>query len=109
MEFDGNEYNHVNFNPVPKPQTPRDPKYLDWLKTQRCVVCHRSVNPNLDIVAAHYGEHGIGIKASDLEALPLCFHCHALEHMQGPRLFWSGKHRQELVDAHRQAYLEDHG
>ena len=92
----------------PKDLTPRDPKYLDWLKEQRCVKCGFPANPRLDVVPAHYGPHGMGIKASDLDALPLCVECHALEH-RGAMTFWAGMHRQELVDAHRQAYEDDNG
>ena len=78
--------------PNPKQHTKkskRDPKYLEWLKTQPCA------NPNCpgncgDIVPAHMsilGGGGMGTKAPDSHALPLGCLCHGLEH-GGAITFW---------------------
>ena len=50
----------------------RDPKFLAFIRKLCCVVCgsYRLVE------AAHFGAHGMGQKASDLDALPLCLKCH---------------------------------
>jgi hypothetical protein len=47
----------------------RDPKFLKWIKSLPCSVpaCTSSY-----IEAAHTGGHGIGIKAPDRQAIPLC-------------------------------------
>ena len=55
---------------------PREPKYLKWLRTQRCAACRTG----LLIEAAHTGSRGkgMGIKACDSDAIPLCGWCHRL-------------------------------
>ena len=57
----------------------RDERYLAFLRKLCCIACgsFRSVE------AAHFGPHGIGQKASDLDALPLCRKCHRT----GPRSY----------------------
>lgn len=63
----------------PKPRTARDAKYLAWLRTLPCCACHRPPPSE----ASHHGRRGIGLKASDHEALPLCSACHRAHHDQG--------------------------
>ena len=59
--------------PIYKPEKPvRDPRYLAFLRRFCCVVC----SSFRFVEAAHFGPHGIGQKASDLDALPLCRWCH---------------------------------
>jgi hypothetical protein len=70
-----------------------DPKYLAWIRTLPCVVCNvladnsdfswriwsRLVYNRLQrspTEAAHSGPHGLGQKADDRQALPLCMMCH---------------------------------
>lgn len=89
----------------PKTMTPRDIPYRHWLTEQACCQCHVPPSENLDVVAAHYGKHGTGIKASDLDALPLCVWCHAEEH-EGVGTFWKGIDRDRLVTEHRKRYKE---
>ena len=50
----------------------RDYKYLAFIRKLCCCDCgsFRCVE------AAHFGAHGMGQKASDLDALPLCLRCH---------------------------------
>lgn len=59
-------------NPQPKPSTPRDPKYLAWIRKQRS--CISGALPPCE--AHHTSTGGMGIKGSDYEAVPLTF----LEH-----------------------------
>jgi len=61
---------------LPKSKTERNPKYLVWIRKQPCCVCRRIGN----IQAHHSSGGGIGIKGSDLEAVPLCFACHRKVH-----------------------------
>ena len=56
--------------PMPKPE--RNPAYLRFIRTFPCVVC----GGGCWIEAAHFGAHGMGQKASDLDALPLCWEHH---------------------------------
>lgn len=63
----------------PKMKTPRDPKYLAWLRKQPCAFCGAA--PPSEV--SHHGRHGIAIKASDHLALPSCRRCHARHHQGG--------------------------
>ena len=56
----------------------RDKKYIAWLRTQQCLVCRRFPSTAFPIEAAHSGNNGAGMgqKATDLDALPLCGSCH---------------------------------
>lgn len=60
---------------VPKEKTERDRAYLDWLATQPCCACDFPCSD-----PSHHGRGGMGIKASDLGALPLCRRCHDYWH-----------------------------
>ncbi len=90
-------------------QPARDPKYLDWVRTLACLLCRTMCG----VEAAHSGPHGIGQKASDFSALPLCGECHRTGklsyHNLGPKFF--ALHgllsRAELVMAYNMAYLEE--
>ena len=65
----------------------RNPRYLAFLRRHACCACGSTKN----VEAAHTGPHGIGQKASDLDAIPLCFHCHRGDqcslHVMGPQGF----------------------
>jgi hypothetical protein len=89
-------------NPDPKTKTPRSQKYLDWLKTQRCVICSHPKEPNRDIVPAHQTILGRGMahKPSDYTSLPLCSFCHAEEHWHGTETMWKGIDRKREVIKH---------
>ena len=53
----------------------RHPDYLAWIRTLRCVVCARLSGGFTVIEAAHtnaLGPRGLGQKASDFSAVPLC-------------------------------------
>ncbi len=65
----------------------RDSRYLQWIRTLPCSVCRTTRN----IEAAHTGPHGLGQKASDSTAIPLCAKHHRTAddcyHKLGPRKF----------------------
>lgn len=63
----------------PKEKTVRDPVYLAWIRAQPCVFCG-SAPPN---EASHHGLRGMGLKASDHEAVPACRRCHQRHHDKG--------------------------
>ena len=65
-----------------KTKTVRDPKYLAFLRKQPCCVCRwiPSTSCSYLIEAHHTTTGGMGIKGSDLQAVPLCFACHRHVH-----------------------------
>ena len=70
----------------------KNQKYLDWLKTQNCVVCGRTpCDP------AHQPSqwNGVSLKSPDTYCLPLCRECHDKEHRVGHTTFWGQELRRE--------------
>jgi hypothetical protein len=68
----------------PKPKTYRSKKYLEFIRTKRCIVC------GYDQTVPHHeplGHGGKGIKAPDSFTLPMCHLCHNYRHQQG-FVFW---------------------
>jgi len=73
----------VNPGPLYRAVRPvRDPQYLRFLKKLPCVACLKTWN----VDPAHTGPHGIGQKACDRKAIPLCRKCHR-EFDAGPQRF----------------------
>jgi hypothetical protein len=71
-----------------RPSKPvRDEAYKRFIRKLPCVGCGKSWG----IEAAHFGPHGLGQKASDLQTLPLCRGCHQTGaksyHKLGPKDF----------------------
>ena len=62
----------------------RDREYLKFIRLLPCVACGRR---KWGMQAMHTGPHGIGQKASDLDALPGCPTCHRELHKIGPERF----------------------
>lgn len=62
----------------------RDRKYLDFLRTQRCIVSGRLGRSGLSCVdPCHVGTAGKGIKSPDDEALPIHHDIHVEMHQKG--------------------------
>lgn len=65
----------------------RNPDYLRFIRRLRCIVCSSPKH----IEAAHFGPRGLGQKASDRQALPLCRRHHQTGndsyHKLGPAKF----------------------
>jgi hypothetical protein len=72
----------------------RDRHYLAFIRGFPCVGCNSSKRQR---EAMHTGPHGMGQKASDLDALPGCRQCHQELHSIGPMKFQS-RHRVEFTD-----------
>jgi len=96
------------------PRVRRDlnPRYLDWLRQQRCMLA--SAHCNGAIEAAHVGDRGLGQKCADREAVPLC----AAHHRTGPgahhvlgKKFWMfhGLHRDAVVLAYNAGFMSETG
>lgn len=72
----------------------RDRRYLDWLRTQPCIITGHYATEWLAIDPAHVGTAGKGIKSPDNEALPLRHDLHSQAHTMGEMSFY----RRHLPD-----------
>ena len=63
----------------PKPRTVREPAWLAWIRTLPCAWTGEPPPSE----ASHHGRRGTGVKASDLDCLPLAPWVHRWHH--GPR------------------------
>jgi hypothetical protein len=85
----------------------RDPKYLEWIRTQCCLICHDG-----PVEAAHVGERGLGQKCPDRETIPLCAEHHRTgdesHHVLG-RKFWMhhGMSRDRILLAYQERYADE--
>jgi hypothetical protein len=61
----------------------RDRAYLDWLRTQPCIITGWLGDECQAVDPAHIGTAGRGIKSPDNEALPLAHYLHVLAHNKG--------------------------
>lgn len=71
---------------LPKSQPIRDRKYLDWVRTQPCLVTGRA-----DVEPAHLrllGEGGVGMKPGDNLVLPLHYEIHRRQSSEGEGAVW---------------------
>ena len=73
----------------------RDRKYLDWLRTQRCIITGQIGTEYLAVDPAHVGTAGKGIKSSDDEVFPVRHDIHAEMHAHGEMTYY----RNNLSDA----------
>ena len=64
----------------------RSPAYLSLIRTKPCMICG-----NTDTIAHHepLGRAGMGIKAPDSHAVPLCNNHHRKRHDKGFDTFWA--------------------
>lgn len=77
----------------PKLKTPRDSRYLDFIRSFPCVFCARTAE------ASHHGKHGMGLKPSDYNAIPLCRQHHQRWHNIGsPHFTWDGLAKEEKAE-----------
>lgn len=53
-----------------------DPRYLDWIRRQSCCNC----DADGGVEAHHMTGAGMGMRANDHEAMPLCTTCHRAFH-----------------------------
>lgn len=59
-------------NPIPKSKTFRSKKYLEFIRSQPCILC----GCEEDIQAHHTASAGIALRGSDYSAIPVCPKCH---------------------------------
>jgi hypothetical protein len=90
-----------------KVPTPRDKKYLDFIKWKPCCVC-RAATPSDPHHIPEEGRGGKGLKCSDYRAIPLC-HSHHLEYHNGGKQTFAAKYEldyEELISAYNKWWRE---
>lgn len=90
---------------LPKTRPVRDPEYLKWLAGCQCCVPGCNYSP---CEAGHVGRtgKGIAVKASDHEALPICFRHHRKYHLRG-HLWFAREYRvsfEKQITKYRRMY-----
>ena len=86
---------------IPKPSTPRDPKYLDWIRTLGCAACGEL----RDIHAHHTKSGGTAIKGSDYSCIPLCARCHYEVHQHtGKGGYFQPEILEQLIESLQHQY-----
>ncbi len=95
--------------PVPRTTARRGParnsEYRAWVRTKPCLVC----GSERGVEACHTGPHGLSMKSSDFQCIPLCYRHHrtgndALDKI-GPRQFQQ-LHRVDVPAAVRELNFE---
>jgi hypothetical protein len=78
---------------APRPAHKSAPGYLKWLRGRECLISrlrqtHAHCGGKLEAAHVdHGGDKGMGTKASDKFAIPLCSCCHARQHSMGWKSF----------------------
>lgn len=67
----------------PKSNLIRDRKYLDFLRTQPCLLTGFSATEQMAVDPMHIGTAGKGIKSGDDECLPIVHYLHQQGHSGG--------------------------
>lgn len=68
---------------LPKQNLVRDRKYLDYLRTQSCILTGLSAVEDMAVDPMHIGTGGKGLKSSDDEVLPVVHYLHQQGHDSG--------------------------
>ena len=68
---------------LPKLNPVRDRKWLDFLRTQPCIITGQTGNDYESVIGAHIGTLGKGIKRGDDEVLPILNRFHQAGHGHG--------------------------
>jgi hypothetical protein len=73
-----------------------DAEYLRWIRTQSCRGCGRCAPSE----AHHAGKRGLGQRAHDHTAIPLCRDCHRAWHdCRAPFAGWARAEREAWAEA----------
>jgi hypothetical protein len=85
----------------------RDPKYLEWIRQQACMIC--KTHP---VECAHVGDRGLGQRCPDRQSVPLCVE----HHREGPeshhvlgKKFWAYHHlsRDTVLRVYAQSFSDE--
>lgn len=93
---------------LPKSRIIRDRKWLDDLRTHRCILTGQYGTEYMAVEAAHLGALGRGIKCSDDEALPLRHDLHSLGHASGEWSHWRREMPDWLIREALRAYAREY-
>jgi hypothetical protein len=86
----------------------RDRKYLDWLKTQRCILTGFFGSDFDAVDPAHIGTAGKGLKSPDNEALPILHSLHVEAHQKGEIRMLREKAPDDVIRAAFRALAREH-
>jgi len=84
----------------------RDRAYLDWLRTQPCIITGRMGDDHESVVPAHIGTAGKGLKSPDSQALPVLASYHSLGHQKGEITMFRTHAPDWLIREALRAYAE---
>lgn len=71
----------------PKPKRNIDKKYIEWIKSLNCCCCGARNEFSDPHHVNKKGHGGVGTKANDRRAVPLCHHHHTIVHQEGRNTF----------------------
>lgn len=71
-------------NPQPKRKRHENKKYLAWVRKQPCCYCGRTADHAHHLIGTG-NMGGMGTKAPDWTAMPVCSSCHRMVHDLGDR------------------------
>ena len=81
-------------NPQPLIKTPRDAKYLKFIRTLPCTIC----GTTLEVDGHHTDTGGIALVGSDYSALPLCrVHHSELHQKSGKKGTWRSDELESIL------------
>jgi hypothetical protein len=87
----------------PKPKTPRDAKYLKFLRSLPCTKCKATY----EVDSHHTETGGMGLTGSDYSALPLCRICHCDLHRNCAKGgFWKEEELKNILSGLKARYEE---
>ncbi len=93
-------------NPQPKTKTPRDAKYLVFLRSLPCSVCGSEYSGQ----SHHTETGGISLVGSDYSAVPICLNCHRDIHQHcSKRGRWSETDLAELLQNYQELFQSRSG
>lgn len=85
----------------------RDPKYLIWLRTQRCIFTGLPPRDFEAVDPMHIGTAGKSIKSSDDEALPVLHSIHREAHQNGEMTVLRAYIPDDVLRAAMRAYARE--
>lgn len=92
---------------APKLNPVRDRDYLDWLRTQPCILTGWRATDDAAVDPMHIGTLGTGIKSSDDEALPVRHEFHDFGHKWGEMSMFRKQMPEWLIREALRAYARD--
>ena len=91
---------------ITKPKTPRDPKYLNFIRSKPCCICGSPAEPHHESGLGDSG--GMSLKCSDYFAVPFCRHDHRMRDVKGFKSFWHNENKdvKRLIIDYLSEYIQ---